>query len=130
MLEKDWSTKAGLRAVVLKDEEMGHRMGYVAVPKGHPTFGAGYGSSLLSEIDVHGGLTYADGHGEYPIEAPDLWWLGYDCAHSGDLVPGLVARFGSMGQHDVLRTLDYCERECERLAEQLSKPAALETEKP
>lgn len=121
MLEKDWTTKAGLRAVVLTHDEMGHRMGYVAVPKGHPAFGVEYGDGLLSEIYVHGGLTYADGCEKYPIEAPDLWWLGYDCAHSGDLVPGLVERIGRMGHHDVLRTLDYCERECENLATQLSK---------
>src|SRR5699024_4918193 len=39
MLEKDWTTEAGLRAVVLTHTSMGYRMGYVAVGKENPAFG-------------------------------------------------------------------------------------------
>ena len=115
MLEKDWTTKAGLRAVVLTHPNMGHRMGYVAVGKESPAFGKDYDSDVLGGIDVHGGLTFAAEAGNYPVSAEGVWWLGYDCAHYGDLVPGLT--YGMGGE---LRSLEYCERECESLAAQLA----------
>jgi hypothetical protein len=111
-VEKDWTTHAGFRAVVILTE-MGHRCGYVGVPKGHPLHGVGYsqdcdaltfpaeesigkrgiipllcadGEKSSPEIvfDVHGGLTYSGGNDEYPVKSDDLWWFGYDCAHAGD----------------------------------------------
>jgi len=49
-VEQDWTTEAGLRAVVLVvlredpggTERRSYRCGYVAVPKGHPLFGVAY----------------------------------------------------------------------------------------
>ena len=38
---KDWTTEAGLRAVIVMTE-MGHHCGYVGVPPGHPLHGVGY----------------------------------------------------------------------------------------
>ena len=113
-VERDWTTGAGLRAVVAM-MEIGHRCGYVGVPVGHPLHGVGYDSdtpalapidletaeigkrSLLGVLcakdklrspemafDVHGGLTYA-GNGEGKYPVEsDLWWFGYDCGHAGD----------------------------------------------
>lgn len=54
VIEKDWITAAGLRAVVIKlaDAEYsgytryGHRCGYVAVPKGHICFGIEYSQEV------------------------------------------------------------------------------------
>lgn len=40
-IRKDWTTVAGLRAVVLMTR-MGHHCGYVAVPVGHPLHGVNY----------------------------------------------------------------------------------------
>jgi hypothetical protein len=40
--------------------------------------------------DVHGGLTYSDaaaGEISHPGR-PELWWVGFDCAHCYDIVPG------------------------------------------
>ena len=86
-----------------------HLCGYVGVPPGHPFFGLGPGDciapgcgmadcyegdhSVDSAVRVHGGLTYAAPcqeehergicHVADPGE-PNLWWLGFDCAHGGD----------------------------------------------
>lgn len=38
---RDWTTEAGLRAVV-RMTRMGHHCGYVGVPAGHPLHGVGY----------------------------------------------------------------------------------------
>jgi hypothetical protein len=40
-IEKDWTTKAGLRAVVIMTD-LGHRCGYVGIPKEHPLYGVSY----------------------------------------------------------------------------------------
>lgn len=40
-IEKDWTTESGLRAVVMLTE-MGHRCGYVGIPKEHPLCGVEY----------------------------------------------------------------------------------------
>lgn len=45
MVEKDWITKAGLRAVCYVCSRGGrkkHRCGYVEVPQGHPLYGVAY----------------------------------------------------------------------------------------
>ncbi len=159
-IEKDWITKAGLRAVVLVVQfEAGfdrHRCGYVGVPKGHILFGKGYsedvpelkaalerakegdvgkrgaisifaydGESAQPDIvfDVHGGLTYADGRPEYPAPS-DLWWFGFDAAHSGD---AQMSDHLSMGlEWGEVRSLEYMERECESLATQIVQATAVQ----
>ncbi len=128
-IEKDWTTKAGLRAVVLATS-MGHRCGYVGVPLAHPHYGRHYDDSGLYDISVHGGLTFSSSEiGKYPVES-DLHWFGFDCAHLGDAKdPDLMDElhreihekypplFREAG--DVVRDLPFCERECEDLAKQL-----------
>lgn len=60
---------------------------------------------------VHGGITFADGGGKYPVEGDGLWWFGFDCNHSGD--------------HPDVQNEEYVHQECEHFAEQLSKCSAL-----
>jgi hypothetical protein len=50
-VEKDWVAH-GLRCVAITGQVMGHRCGYVGLPKGHPLHGVGYGegSPLLREM--------------------------------------------------------------------------------
>ena len=57
--------------------DMGHRCGYVALPKGHPLFGKGWDEcyEIAPELDVDGGITFANG-------TDDMWILGWDAAHS------------------------------------------------
>jgi len=49
ILEKHWTTKAGLQAVVLiclHGQRKSHRCGYVAVPSEHPTYGKSYNQEI------------------------------------------------------------------------------------
>ncbi len=55
----------------------GHFCGYVRIPKDHPCCGKDYADI---DIDSHYGLTFGD-------QLDDGYWIGYDCAHSGDYVP-------------------------------------------
>lgn len=76
---------------------MGALCGYVGVGPDHRLHGADY---LEPAVEIHGGLTYSDAcdaegteaHGICHVPVPgrphDVWWFGFDCAHSGDLIPG------------------------------------------
>lgn len=77
-------------------------------------------------LDVHGGLTYSRDSKDYPVENNDTWWFGYDCGHAGDgkdltvvddFIRDLEQRFPTGG---IVRTLDYCVKECESLVHQLN----------
>jgi len=114
IIEKDWITNNGLRAVVLILLENGrrlHRCGYVGVPEDHPLY--------LKEqcFSVHGGITYWGGgsNSSYPIPS-SLWWFGFDCDHAGD------ARIEEDDPlpYGIVRDLNYVVAECEKLAEQIN----------
>jgi len=77
--------------------------GYVGVPPTHPLRGKDY---YTPNVWVHGGLTFAADTLE-GVDAPDLWWFGFDCNHAGD-----DPRY---------EDLAYATRECESLARQLAK---------
>lgn len=157
-IEKDWATKAGLRAVVIvckSGKRKTHRCGYVAVPVGHPLHGVGYsdqadcltqdmaqnaavgnkspilaltaGVGADSEglvrrspdtvFECHGGITYAGGN-NYPAK-DDGWWFGFDCNHYMDADIEPDPQYSSFRDGEV-RELDYVERECESLAQQIA----------
>jgi hypothetical protein len=132
VVEKDWATGAGLRAVVII-HPAGHRCGYVGLPVGHTHHGKGYDDDVPAV--VHGGLTYAGSEDDYPVPADGLWWLGYDCAHLGDgrdpeLMQGEYKKFHEKGifrsfsDGDTVKSLEYCVSECESLAKQLAEVTA------
>jgi hypothetical protein len=104
--------------------------GYVGVPNGHPAYGVDYNHV---DVDVHGGLTFAARcqpsaeergicHKVELGESDDVWWLGFDCAHSGDLCP----KMNSYPMHlrfidgDTYKDFAYVENEVSKLAEQLA----------
>ena len=86
-----------------------HWCGYVGLPPEHPWFGKDY-DQIEPYPEVHGGLTYSDDH-KPKHESDGLWWIGFDCAHAGDLVPGL-------GHDGVYRSLEYVKQEITGLMRQ------------
>lgn len=145
--EAEWESH-GFQCHIIMHPSLGHRCGYVGVPKGHPWFGIDYdGCTLGTEcpnialresepdgyhscydhspnglVEVHGGLTYAASDDE------GWWYFGFDFAHSGDAPsPEVVAKnvrsMGSIMSHegDHYWTLPEVTAEAERLAEQLSR---------
>lgn len=102
---------------------------------------AGDPLTVLEKFVVHGGITYAGGESCYPIKS-DLWWFGFDCSHYADLPDYESAKKafsdddlimdslrvkeeieGAYGHYKLaeVRTKEYVEEQCKRLAEQLSK---------
>lgn len=147
-----WIDEAtGLDCLIVRNR-LGALCGYVGVPPEHPWHGLAYGgvgedydNAPDAIIDVHGGLTYADACQEDVAEAegichvpapgrPDnVWWFGFDCAHSFDVVPGMEARDRERGHAPIrfggetYRTVGYVQRECRRLALQLAATSKEET---
>jgi len=136
-VEKDWITEAGLRAVVIMCQNGSsekenltdrHRCGYVGVGSDHPAFEADYNNIVLTDVIVHGGLTYSNNNASYPVEiTTPTWWLGFDCAHLGDVSYSGIPEIDDTPDYDwdgspaVFRSLEYCVNECECLARQLSE---------
>lgn len=98
--------------------------GYVAVPPGHPLHGLDYNAP---NVEVHGGLTYADKcqgeicHVPKPGESDDVWWFGFDCHHCFDYGPGVAAMLPGLQHKGEYRTLEYVKFQVEMLAEQLAE---------
>lgn len=116
---------AGLACEIVRHPRMGHLCGYVGVPEGHPAWGKDYDHVA---VDAHGGLTFADraegylGAERQPGEV--LWWLGFDCAHAGDGVPGMMIMPFWDRRGGSYRDLTFVTRETNRLAEQLAAMSA------
>lgn len=115
-----WKHK-GFDCMVVRNG-LGALCGYVGVQEGHPWFGQDYDNV---KADAHGGLTYSDfcqGHICHP--GPEkTYWLGFDCAHSGDQVPGVMKYDGFSRRDDQYRDLAYVKQEVNRLAEQAAEAA-------
>jgi len=92
-----------------------HLCGYVAVPEGHKMFNCG--CDELFSIDCHGGLTYAqyDLPGDTQLQG-NFWWIGFDCAHSGDWTAG-----GLIFGNEVYRSFGYVFLQVTNIVEQLEK---------
>lgn len=88
-----------------------HYCAYVQLPWYHPAHGKGYGEDELYDVEVHGGLTFAG-----TLNDDDYWWVGFDCAHSGDW----TQLHPSLGAHRW--TVDEVVAETQQLADQLGMP--------
>jgi hypothetical protein len=94
----------------------GFLCGYVLMPNNHPYFNKYYGDL---DIECHGDLTYCENG-----------WIGFDCAHAGDLTPSNEKimkendYFGMNKSHvlklyPVYRNMEYCINQCINIVDQL-----------
>ena len=99
--------------------------GYVGVSRSHPAYGVDY-NDVAGE--VHGGLTYANkcslGPEEKSVchipgagESDDVWWLGFDCMHVGDMYPLIYSPMNS----ESYKNQEYVKQEVTSLAAQLAR---------
>lgn len=83
----------GFPCLMVRQPHSGHWCGYVGLPPGHKFYQKDY-QEIEWAADAHGGLTYSNAcqgdvcHTPKEGEPDDVWWLGFDCAHSGDYCPG------------------------------------------
>lgn len=131
-----WEGPLGMACMVRRGP-LGAWCGYVGVDENHPMYKR-QREDLESDLDVHGGLTYGqlcDGDEEQgichvagPGDPDPLYWLGFDCGHFDDIVPGMAARVPELYPppldgdvfHATYKDLAYVKAETERLAIQLA----------
>lgn len=134
--KRNWITKAGLDGMIVRNR-LGALCGYVAVPNGHPLYGADY--NHIDGLRAHGGLTYTDKCADHICHVPepgrpsDVWWLGFDTAHAFDLIPGMMDIYKEVDRKnpglaklrkdsvyaDVYKDMGYVTAEVESLAAQV-----------
>jgi hypothetical protein len=101
------------RAERMNTSYLGCINGYIKIPEGHPWYGLGDSDSLMWEVDVHGGITYGSPELHTPNGKLAGWWIGFDTAHAGDLLP--IAR-GISTEADYYRDMDFVVSELTSLA--------------
>ena len=125
-MEKRW-THEGTECL-MRTGPMGNLNGYIGVEKGHPWWGETYWDL---DVDVHGGLTYTGEERPGTWDKDGRWWLGFDTAHAGDVVPKIEELLadhyaeGTLGgaisdamEGDVLRGEPYVEEQIKSLVMQ------------
>lgn len=146
--KEQWPDEAtGYACLIKRTPITGSLCGYVGVPQGHPWHSVGYGE-IDDRVEVHGGLTYSDlcqegpegftiCHVPAPGEPEPLWWLGFDCAHAGDIMPAMEAQLREIGTplprpssfadelgfRESYKTVAYVKAECAALAKQAADAA-------
>lgn len=111
---------AGFSCFILRNMN-GNWCGYVGVPSTHSAYMKDYNDV---DVNVHGGLTYADKCQDHICHVPeagmpdDVWWLGFDTGHYGDMSPMIEFLFQHGGEY---RNMDYTISETKQLAEQLEQ---------
>lgn len=117
----EWMHPTGVECRAIRGP-FGAWCGYAGVPKGHPLYGADY-TGLSAE--VHGGLTYA---GE--LRGSTSWWLGFDCAHAGDVTPSNLAHGFPSYPGEEYRPLTYVIEQVEQLARWMAERGWPDTDDP
>jgi len=111
--DRDNWEEDGLPCAIRRTDDIGHLCGYVGIPADHPVAGTPYTDLPLR---VHGGLTYSKpGDGDYLPEGH--WWVGFDCAHAGDITPATTSVCADRSAIDEeYRSMEYVRRETKHLA--------------
>lgn len=133
--KKQWQDEAtGLPCLIVRNWS-GALCGYVGVSPSHPLYGKGYDEK---DVEVHGGLTFADKCQEgvnecgtichkAPAGEDDVWWFGFDCHHYGDYAPSDSADRTYWRDVCTYRNIEYVESEIKSLASQLKAYPSIES---
>lgn len=100
---------------------MGHLCGYVRIPRSSRLYVKKQRRAAINKLRVHGGVTFDGGIRRGGGGKLRGRWIGFDCAHFGDLVPKLL-KYG-LSDDNIYRDIGFVKRECERLAVQIKRTA-------
>jgi len=115
----------GYKGYVVRHHQFGCLNGYVVISKEHMLHGCKYCNELVRDLNVHGGITFANSclinlNGTVAeilvSEKSNQWVFGFDTAHCYDLLPSL-SDAGLPEQ--VYRDKDYVIEQVKRLISQL-----------
>jgi len=114
---REWRDPAtGLKCLILKHQYLLTLCGYVRIMRNHPMYNKC--DPKFDRLDVHGGVTFARrAHGSRYMKRG--FWIGFDCGHCMDLVPGTIWAMPDSILPGTYRDGAYVKAEVERLAKQL-----------
>jgi len=107
----DWVDPDTQLHCAIRRAPSGHLCGYVRLPRRHPW---DHRDCDAIRAEVHGGLTFA-GDDLINTTLDGSWWIGFDCAHVGDLIP----KYPKDQPEVKYRTMGYVKNECTRLCRQV-----------
>jgi hypothetical protein len=105
---------------IIMNNGLQFRCGYVRLQLDHPWVAQEVGEI---EVDVHGGLTWAE-------RDEDGYWIGFDCAHAGDAPDRSLLKRGSdyawpsFTGLGTVKNQEYVKAELEKLCEQAAAQSA------
>lgn len=116
--EQDYfeDTYSGYRYVIKRMDYLGHLCGYVKIKSKRLERDNDDYTLLERDIDVHGGVTYLS-----RLQGENGCWIGFDCAHAGDVVPVNEEVYGVFRDTSEYRDLRYVRKECKRMIKQLKE---------
>jgi hypothetical protein len=124
----------GLLCAIVRQKDMQFLCGYVQIPFGKlrkkilriRRIPGRYEYVLLRGIEAHGGLSFFGFHKNYRLSRG--YWIGFDCAHAYDFMPGMMALLNSLQahsgdfmRHDTYRDFAYVKAEVTDLARQVAR---------
>lgn len=145
MTDKPWLTEpnelrwtdedTGLECLIKRNPELLHLCGYVKIDPTNALYGKKYTGESLN---VHGSVTW---QGKLEADKDAAYYIGFDCGHFNDYVPGMANFHVQSGLHPdrwgIYRDIEFVKAECAILAAQVISykqkvlpPAQPEAKKP
>lgn len=130
----EWRDKETDYPCLIVRNPMGALCGYVGVPEYHSAYREDYDQV---DVQAHGGLTFSD-HCQKEDKkfgvchaGPDkVWWLGFDTAHWGDLIPELInlrrETATELFYRDTYKDISFVKKQVKSLAKQLKQMEEVE----
>jgi len=109
----EWTSKSGCQCFIARNSTLLTWCGYVSLTPDNILYGRDYDDI---DVEVHGGLTFGE------KDSDNNWVFGFDCAHSGDLVPYFnISTYGFYETSGVIyRDREYVISQTNYLDDQLS----------
>lgn len=106
-------TYRGYDCAIERIYPMQYLCGYVRIPETSVLYGRDYEDVMVNSLQVHGGITYT-GH----RFDDNGWWIGFNCSHIGDLLPGMPDLPINRGEY---RDMEYVKQQIESLVDRIIK---------
>jgi len=113
----------GYKCLIKRNPDLGNLNGYVGFPYGHRFYKKGNICDDFDDIEVHGGITFAN---FWEDQKDGLWYLGFDTAHYMDLCPFMAMRDREFGiiysQMDTTyKDIEFVRNEIKQLVDQIEE---------
>lgn len=118
-----WKHKSGFYCLIHRHPWMGHLCGYIGSKRRRDVWKRNK-VGRCDELVIHGGITFGPGDlNILPKIMDNIWWIGFDCAHNGDIMPYSVTYSVNRKytEHDAYKNISFVKKQIYGLIRQLKK---------